>query len=60
MTNSVQLTCVGFVSQLSNNLLISAFQSESEQDEECTGSMGSAAVAVSLFFIIIFYYFLLT
>lgn len=29
----------------------SVFQSESEQDEEGTGSMGSAAVAVSLIFV---------
>lgn len=31
--------------------MLSVFQSESEQDEEGTGSMGSAAVAVSLVFV---------
>ena len=45
MADAAQLTCV---TPLSNShLFFLSFQSESEQDEESTGSMGSAAVAVS-------------
>lgn len=48
MADTVQLTRVT-VTPVSNSRLFSVFQSESEQDEECMGSMGSAAVAVSPF-----------
>lgn len=43
--------CGKLVSQLNilSPVCFSVFQSESEQDEESTGSMGSAAVAVSPF-----------
>uniref|UniRef100_A0A3Q2ZIY9 Ankyrin repeat domain-containing protein SOWAHB-like n=1 Tax=Kryptolebias marmoratus TaxID=37003 RepID=A0A3Q2ZIY9_KRYMA len=37
---------LSFLSPLSNSLVLFVFQSESEHDEECTGSVGSAAVAL--------------
>uniref|UniRef100_A0A8C6KVC9 SOWAHA-C winged helix-turn-helix domain-containing protein n=2 Tax=Nothobranchius TaxID=28779 RepID=A0A8C6KVC9_NOTFU len=48
-TDLFQLTCVtlsAFLSPLSNTLVLFVFQSESEHDEECTGSVGSTAVAL--------------
>lgn len=62
MAETVQLTCVT-VTPVTNSRLFSVFQSESEQDEECMGSMGSAAVAVSpfscLFLLFCFYDFVI-